>query len=99
MTHLNLMCLVNKRLYNYDVSRIIALTLKAGYVCFGRTVNSELESNFGASQGSLLSSFFCHILLHELDDFVISLCNNLSHNKKIIFSKDCIKLVRYLNVF
>jgi hypothetical protein len=92
------MCLINKRLHNYDVSRIIALTLKVGYMSFGHTVNSELESDFGVSQGSLLSTFFCHILLHELDVFAISLCNNFSYNKKITFSQDCIKLVRYLNV-
>ena len=93
------MCLINKRFHNYDVSQIIALTLKAGYIRFGQTVNSELESNFGGSNGSLLSSFFCHILLHELDVFVINLCNNFSSNKKIVFAKDCIKLVRYLNIF
>lgn len=99
VTHLNLMCLINKRFYNYDVSRMIALTLKAGYMRFGHTVNSELESNFGVSQGSLLGPFLCHVLLHELDVFAINLCNNFSYNKKITFSKDGIKLVRYLNVF
>lgn len=99
ITHLNLMCLINQRFYNYDVSRIIALLLKAGYMRFGHTVNSELEDNCRIFQGSLLSSFFCHILLHELDVFAITLCNNFSHSKKITFSKGCIKLVRYLNVF
>lgn len=99
ITHLNLMCLINKRFYNYDVSQTISLMLKAGYIRFGHTVNSELESNFGVSQGCLLSPFFCNILLHELDVFAVNLCNNFSYNKKITFSKDCIKLVRYLNLF
>lgn len=93
------MCLINKRFYNYDVSQTISLMLKAGYIRFGHTVNSELESNFGVSQGCLLSPFFCNILLHELDVFAVNLCNNFSYNKKITFSKDCIKLVRYLNLF
>lgn len=97
-SHSNLMCLINRRLHNYNVSQIIYLTLKAGYIRSGRTVNSELENSFGVSQSYLFSPFFCNILLHELDVFAVNLCHNLSCNKKIIFSKDCIKLVRYLNI-
>jgi retron-type reverse transcriptase len=99
ISHLNLMCLINKYFHNYYVSQVIYLMLRVGYIHFGNTINSELESNFGISQSSLLSSFFCNILLHELDVFAVNLCNNFSYNKKIIFSKNYIKLVRYLNVF
>ena len=92
------MCLINRRLHNYNVSQIIYLTLKAGYICLGNIVHSELDNSFGVSQSHLLRPFFCNILLHELDVFAINLCHNFSCNKKITFSKDSIKLVRYLNV-
>lgn len=98
MSHLNLMCLINRRLHNYNVSHIISLISKAGYINLGYTVNSELENSFGVSQSCLLNPLFCNILLHELDVFAVNLCHNFSCNKKIIFSKDSIKLVRYLNV-
>jgi Reverse transcriptase (RNA-dependent DNA polymerase) len=88
---LNLMCLINKHFHNYGVSQIIHSMLKVGCIHFGNTKYSGLDGTFGALSSSFLSLFFCNILLHELDVFVVNLCHNFSYNKKIIFSKDYIK--------
>jgi group II intron reverse transcriptase/maturase len=78
ISHPILLGLINKKIYNYQISQIISLLLKVGYVNFGASlVDSNLDQKIGTPQGSLLSPLLCNILLHELDSFVISLCKNI----------------------
>ena len=78
ISHPIILSLINKKFFNYQISQIISLLLKVGYVNFGSSlVDSKLERKMGTPQGSLLSPLFCNILLHELDSFVISLCKNV----------------------
>lgn len=78
ISHSILLSLINKKIYNYQISQIIHLLLKVGYINFGASlIDSKLERNVKVFQGSLLSPFFCNILFHELDFFAISLCNKV----------------------
>jgi hypothetical protein len=87
-SHPILMGLINKKFHNYQVSHIINSLLNVGYINFGVTLtDSELEHSLSATQGSLLSPFFCNILLHELDSFSISLCNKVFNAKRGISSE------------
>lgn len=85
MSHPILLDLINKNFFNYQVSQLILLLLKVGYVNFGSSlVDSRLEHKIGTPQGSILSPLFCNILFHELDFSVISLCKSVFcvwHNK------------------
>lgn len=72
------MNLINKKFYNYNISKIIHSLLKVGYVNFGNSlINSRLKSNLNKPLGSLLSPLFCNILLHELDTFAAFLSKNI----------------------
>ena len=80
VNHAILMSLINKNFFNYQISWIISLVLKIGYINFGSIlVNSKLDCKTGTHSGSLLSPFFCNIFLHSLDSFIISYCNKISH--------------------
>jgi Type II intron maturase len=90
--------LINKKFFNYKISQIILLLLKVGYVNFGSSlVAGRFEQKIGTPQVSMLSPFFCNILLHELDLFVFFLCKSVfrvRHEKK---SEEWKVRDRYLN--
>jgi group II intron reverse transcriptase/maturase len=82
ISHPILLDLINKNFFNYQISQVILLLLKVGYVNFGSSlVDSRLDQKTGTPQGSILSPFFCNILFHELDFFVMSLCKNFSRDR------------------
>jgi retron-type reverse transcriptase len=61
----------------YKLSLLINQLLTIGYINFANLANSELKNVEGSPQGSLLSPFFCNILLDELDIFIMNLCKNI----------------------
>ena len=98
ISHPILLGLINKKFFNYQISQVIHLLLKVGYVNFGSSlVDSRLEQKMGTPQGSILSPLFCNILLHELDSFVISLCKSVFRAQHERDSEEWKVRRRYLN--
>lgn len=85
MSKQNLMSLINKNFFSYQISQIIFSLLKVGYIKFGASlVDSKLKHKKESFQGSLFSPLFCNILLHELDSFAVFYCNKVFHTRNNI---------------
>lgn len=93
-----LLGLINKKFFNYQISKIILLLLRVEYVNFGASlVASKLEQKMVTPQNYLLSTLFCNILLHKLDSFVAFLCKNVFHARYKKESEKWKIRRRYLN--
>lgn len=96
-SHSNLLNLINNKINDYHFSILLYKQLKVGYICFDNLYDSSLINMKGSPQGSLLSPLFCNIILHELDKFIIKLCNNINNKRIKINSSEWNAARRYRN--
>ena len=80
VNHHILIALVQKKVNDDRFIRLLWKMLRAGYLCEGTLVRSEI----GTPQGSIVSPILANIYLHELDMFVDSLRANVKcRNNKL----------------
>lgn len=70
INHKRLRQLIRQRVPEGPTLDLIDKLLKAGYIDFPNLSNSEMKSEKGTPQGSILSPILCNIYLHELDKFI-----------------------------
>jgi len=69
-----LISLVSKRIKDKGFMDLLHKALRAGYLLQGQNFSPEL----GIPQGSIISPILCNILLHGLDEYVLSLKENFN---------------------
>jgi len=100
--HAILLDTFNKYVDDYWTSNLIHKILKVEYIHFGGLVDSDLSAKIGVPQGSIISSLFCNILLHDFDKGMTEYCkrvfNFVSVSRKTkTFEEYCVVCYNFIN--